>query len=113
MSTLVDELAVCPTDLIITKRQWGAFHGTELDTQLRRRGVTDLVLTGLATNIGVESTARQAYEHGYNTVIVSDAISSLSVDDHNFAIRRIFPRISQVDTTENVLAHLNIVSQRV
>jgi nicotinamidase-related amidase len=107
-STLVDELAVRSTDLVITKRQWGAFHGTELDTQLRRRGVTDIVLTGLVTNMGVESTARQAYEHAYNTVIVSDAISGLSVDDHDFALLRIFPKISQVDTTENVLAYLKV-----
>jgi len=108
-STLVDELDVQPTDLVITKRQWGAFHGTELDSQLRRRGVTDIVLTGLVTNMGVESTARQAHEHGYHTVIVSDAISGLSPDDHHFAVQRIFPKISQVDTTDYLLAHLESV----
>jgi nicotinamidase-related amidase len=109
--TLVDELEQQPGDLVVTKRQWGAFHGTELDLQLRRRGVTDVVLTGIATNIGVESTARQAHEHGYHTVIVSDAISGLSHSDHEFALTRIFPKISQVDTTEAVLAQLKQLQQ--
>ena len=106
-SRLVDELAIQPTDLVITKRQWGAFHGTELDSQLRRRGVTNIVLTGLVTNMGVESTARQAHEHGYHTVIVSDATSGRSAAEYEFAMTRIFPKISQVDTTENVLRHLD------
>jgi nicotinamidase-related amidase len=109
-STLVPELEVRPDDLVVTKRQWGAFHGTELDTQLRRRGVTDLVLTGIATNMGVESTARQAHEHAYNSVIVEDAISGLSDDDHKFAVNRIFPKISQVDSTDAVLAELKGLS---
>jgi nicotinamidase-related amidase len=103
---LVDGLDRQRGDLVVTKRQWGAFHGTELDTQLRRRGITDVVLTGIATNIGVESTARQSYEHGYHTVVVSDAISGLSEDDHAFAVNRIFPKISQVDSTDAVLAHV-------
>jgi nicotinamidase-related amidase len=103
---LVEELDRQPGDLVVTKRQWGAFHGTELDTQLRRRGVTDIILTGIATNIGVESTARQSYEHAYHTVIVSDAVSGLSESDHDFAFSRIFPKISQVDTTDAVLGQL-------
>ena len=61
-----------PTDLVITKRQWGAFHGTELDLQLRRRGIRCIVLGGIATNIGVESTARAALELGYELVIAED-----------------------------------------
>src|SRR6202044_71473 len=85
-----------PGDIKITKRQWGAFHGTELDLQLRRRGIRTIVLGGIATNIGVESTARQAWEHGYSLILVEDATSALSSEMHDFAIGNIFPRISRV-----------------
>jgi nicotinamidase-related amidase len=83
-------------DLRITKRQWGAFYGTELDLQLRRRGVRTIVLGGIATNIGVESTARQAWEHGYAIVLAEDVTASQSVELHNFAIQNILPRISRI-----------------
>ena len=85
-----------PGDICITKRQWGAFHGTELDLQLRRRGVQTIVLGGIATNIGVESTARQAWEHGYAIILAEDATSGLSAELHNFAVKNIFPRISRI-----------------
>ena len=92
---LADGLAK-PGDIRITKRQWGAFYGTELDLQLRRRGIQTIVLGGIATNIGVESTARQAWEHGYALVLAEDATSSQSAEMHNFAIQNIFPRISRI-----------------
>jgi nicotinamidase-related amidase len=85
-----------PGDILITKRQWGAFYGTELDLQLRRRGVATVVLGGIATNIGVESTARAAWEHGYALVIVEDATSGNSAEMHEFAMKNIFPRIGRV-----------------
>jgi nicotinamidase-related amidase len=83
-------------DILITKRQWGAFYGTELDLQLRRRGIRTIVLGGVATNFGVESTARQAWEHGYEVVIAQEATTSLAADLHEFAMKRIFPLISRV-----------------
>jgi len=92
---LADGLAK-PGDLRITKRQWGAFHGTELDLQLRRRGIQTIVLGGISTNIGVESTARQAWEHGYAIVLAEDASSSQSAEMHDFAIKNILPRISRI-----------------
>ncbi len=85
-----------PGDLCVTKRQWGAFYGTELDLQLRRRGIQTIVLGGISTNIGVESTARTAYEHGYALVLVEDACSGQSAEMHDFAFKNIFPRISRV-----------------
>jgi nicotinamidase-related amidase len=85
-----------PGDLIVVKRQWGAFYGTELDLQLRRRGITTIVLGGVATNIGVESTARQAWELGYELVVPEDACASRSAEMHAFAISHIFPRLSRV-----------------
>ena len=103
---IVAELDPQPTDLRITKHQWGAFYGTELDLQLRRRGVTTIVLGGISTNIGVESTARAAYEHGYTLVLVEDAMASLAAEDHAFAVTKIFPRLGLVRSTEEVLAGL-------
>jgi nicotinamidase-related amidase len=85
-----------PSDLKITKRQWGAFYGTELDLQLRRRGVTTVVIGGIATNIGVESTARAAHEHGYAVVLVEDATAGRSADMHAFAFGHIFPLLGRV-----------------
>ena len=86
-------------DLVVTKRHWGAFHGTDLDLILRRLGVRTLVLGGIATNMGVESTARSAHEHGYDVVVVEDATTGLGADLHEFAFRHIFPRIARVAAT--------------
>ena len=73
---IVPELGPKEGDFVITKHQWGAFYGTDLDLQLRRRGITTIVLTGIATCMGVESTARSAFEHGYQQVFVEDAMAS-------------------------------------
>jgi len=100
------ELAVAESDILITKRQWGAFYGTDLDLQLRRRGIDTIVLAGISTNIGVESTARSAWEQGYNQVIVEDACSAHNADQHNGSMNVIFPRIGRVRSTEEVLAAL-------
>ncbi len=105
-STLIPEVEQQPGDLVVFKRQWGAFYGTDLDLQLRRRGLDTLVMCGIATEFGVESTARDAYERGYRQVLVSDAMSGLSDQSHSNAIERIFPRIGQVRTTEQVLSAL-------
>jgi nicotinamidase-related amidase len=103
---LMPELGQAPGDLVITKRQWGAFHGTELDLQLRRRGVTTIVLGGISTNIGVESTARGAYERGYAQVFVEDATACASADAHRYVMSTIFPRLGRVRSTAQVLAAL-------
>ena len=92
-----------PDDIIITKRQWGAFYGTELDLQLRRRGVSTIVLGGIATNFGVESTAREAWEHGYDVVLAEDACASVSVELHASAIQHIFPRIARVVQSADIV----------
>jgi nicotinamidase-related amidase len=102
---LVDGLRV-DGDVVVTKRQWGAFYGTDLDLQLRRRGITTIVLGGIATNMGVESTARPAHEHGYDIVFAEDATSALTAEDHAFAFTRIFPRIGRVASTEEILRAL-------
>ena len=96
-------------DIIITKRQWGAFHGTELDLQLRRRGIKTIVLGGIATNMGVESTARQAWEHGYEIVFADDAISSINPELHSFAMQSIFPIIGRVRRGADIMASVKSV----
>jgi nicotinamidase-related amidase len=100
-SLLVEGLSR-PTDIRVTKRQWGAFYGTDLDVQLRRRGVRTVVLGGIATNMGVESTARQAHEHGYEVVIVEDAMTSFSSEMHAFPVNAIFPMLSRVVKVDDI-----------
>lgn len=89
-------------DLIVTKRQWGAFYGTDLDLQLRRRGVRSIVLGGIATNVGVESSARSAAEHGYGLVIPEDLCSCLSAQTHAFSFQHVFPRIARVCASKDI-----------
>ena len=100
---LVPELDRAPQDIVITKRQWGAFYGTELDLQLRRRGVDTILLCGITTNIGVETTARDAYDRGYQQVFVEDATSARSAEEHEFVMRTAFPRMGRVRSTAEVL----------
>lgn len=106
-SELALEAGFQPGDVLVTKRQWGAFYGTDLDLQLRRRGVRTVILAGIATNFGVESTARDAAERGYELIFVEDAMSSLSAELHRFPVENIFPVIGRVRSTEEVLAALN------
>jgi nicotinamidase-related amidase len=103
---LLPELGVQANDIVITKRQWGAFYGTELDLQLRRRGVDTILLAGISTNIGVESTARDAFERGYTQVFVEDAMAARSADEHGHTVATLFPRIGRVRSTDQVLAAL-------
>jgi nicotinamidase-related amidase len=100
-SELVDGLA-SPSDIRVTKHQWGAFYGTDLDVQLRRRSIKTVVLGGIATNIGVESTARQAHESGYEVVLAEDATTSVSAEMHAFAVNVIFPMLSRVVKADDI-----------
>lgn len=93
--------------LRVRKKTWGAFHGTDLDRLLRDRGVTRVVLGGVATSKGVESTARAAHEHGYDVVTVTDACWDRHPVDHDHAVTRIFPELSVTATTTEVLSALS------
>jgi len=103
-SDFVPEIAALPADFVIVKRQWGAFHGTELDLQLRRRGIDAIVLGGVSTNYGVEQTAREAWQLGYAVVVAEDASSSTGEELHKFSIEKILPRIARVRSTAEILA---------
>jgi nicotinamidase-related amidase len=100
------EIAALHADVLITKRQWSAFHGTELDLQLRRRGISNVVIGGLMTNFGVESTARDAWQHNYRTIVAEDASSSLSAEMHEFAVTKSLPRVSQIRSTTEIIESL-------
>ncbi len=91
------------SDIEVTKRQWGAFYGTDLELQLRRRGIETIILCGIATNIGVESTARNAWELGFNLVIAEDACSTATAEQHQASVKHIFPRISRVRSTDEII----------
>jgi nicotinamidase-related amidase len=103
---LREEIGTGPHDITITKRQWDAFFGTELDLQLRRRKMTGIVLAGISTSIGVESTARHARELGYEIAIASDAVTDTVKAAHENSLQRIFPRLGQVDTSAAIIAAL-------
>lgn len=106
MLAYAPELGASPGDLRITKRQWNAFYGTELDLQLRRRRVTGIVLAGVATSIGVDTTARGAYERGYNVTFATDAMTDLDAAAHEHGVAKMFPRMGEVDTTDEILRHV-------
>lgn len=89
-----------PGDLRTTKKSWGAFYGTDLDRELRRRGVRAIALGGVATQFGVESTARQAWELGYELAIIRDVTTSTALEPHENSMRRIFPRIARVTDSD-------------
>jgi nicotinamidase-related amidase len=101
---LREEIGSGPTDILITKRQWDAFYGTELDLQLRRRRMTGIVLAGISTSIGVESTARHARELNYEIAIARDAVTDTGKEAHENSLTRIFPRLGRVDTTDAIIA---------
>jgi nicotinamidase-related amidase len=105
-SELVPELGSHPSDIVILKRQWGAFYGTDLDLQLHRRKLTTIILCGIATEFGVESTARDAYERGYEQVFAEDAMTGLNAESHANSVARIFPRMGRVRCTEEIMAAL-------
>ena len=106
-SELVPEAGYQPeTDVLVAKRQWGAFHATHLDQALRRKGVKTIILGGIATNFGVESTARAAQEHGYELIFAEDAMSSMSAEMHDFAVKILFPIMGRVRSSEEIQAAL-------
>jgi nicotinamidase-related amidase len=95
-----------PGDILLTKRHWGAFAGTDLEQQLKARGVDTVVLTGISTNAGVESTARQGTGLGFAFVLVEDACSGQDAEEHRFAFEQTFPRLARVRVTDEVIAAL-------
>lgn len=100
---LIPDLGARDGDIRVTKRSWGAFPHTDLEQRLRDAGVTQVVLTGIATSIGVESTAREAYALGFNVVLVTDAMTDMDEGAHANSIAKIFPKLGETGTVEEVI----------
>jgi nicotinamidase-related amidase len=105
-SELLPELDRQPGDVVVLKRQWGAFYGTDLELQLRRRRLDTIVICGIATELGVESTARDAYERGFGLVFAADAMTGIQAECHANSLSRIFPRMGRVRSTDAIVAAL-------
>ena len=103
---LVPELNQQPEDHIVTKRTWGAFTNTGLDEHLKKLGVTQVVIVGVATSIGVESTARYAHELGFNVTLATDAMTDMNADAHTNSVTRIFPRLGETGTSREIITLL-------
>jgi nicotinamidase-related amidase len=101
-SDLLPELGRQPDDLVLTKRTWGAFASTDLERRLRERGVTQVVIAGVTTSIGVESTARQAFEAGFNVTLATDAMTDTDADAQADSLERIFPRLGERGTAQAI-----------
>ncbi|CAN5126837.1 hydrolase [soil metagenome] len=104
---IAPELGMHPDDILITKMRWGAFHSTSLDRELRSRGVTQVMIGGVATSMGVESTARAAHEHGYNVVLLTDAMLDPDRASHDHTISRVFPKLGETTSTTELLNELS------
>ena len=100
---LIPELNRQPTDHVVTKQTRGAFTNTGLEQHLRQAGVTQVVIVGVATSSGVESTARQAHELGFHVALAVDAMTDLRLDAHDHTVTRIFPKMSETGTTRQLL----------
>jgi nicotinamidase-related amidase len=100
---LIPELDRRRDDIVVTKRTWGAFAGTDLDARLRAADVTQVVIIGVATGTGVESTARQAYELGFNVTLAIDAMTDMRPEAHAHSIRHVFPRLGETGTTQEIV----------
>ena len=102
-AVLMPELEAEPSDILVTKRTWGAFPHTDLESLLREAGVTQIVLAGVATSIGVESTAREAYALGFNVTLATDAMTDMDEGAHENSVRKIFPKLGETGSVKEIV----------
>lgn len=103
---LLPQLDRQPCDLVVTKRSWGAFATTDLERQLKAQGVTQVVVTGVATSGGVEATARQAYEQGFNVTLALDTMTDIREVAHEYSVGNVFPRLGETGSTQEIISLL-------
>jgi len=103
---LLPQLGQQPSDIVVTKRSWGAFATTDLELQLKARGVTQVVVAGVATSGGVEATARQAYEQGLNVTLALDAMTDTRQEAHEYSVGHVFPRLGETGSTQEIISLL-------
>ena len=100
---LLAELNQQPQDHAVTKHTPGAFTNTGLEAHLKGLGVTQVVIVGVATSNGVEVTARQAYELGFNVTLAIDAMTDARDGAHAYSVTRVFPRIGETGATQEII----------
>jgi nicotinamidase-related amidase len=100
---LLPELNRQPGDIVVTKETWGAFPSTDLESQLRAKSITQVVVAGVATGTGVEATARQAYEQGFNVTLAVDAMTDTRPEAHAYSLSHVFPRLGETGTTREII----------
>ncbi|CAO3428169.1 isochorismatase family protein [Azospirillum endophyticum] len=105
---LIPELDQQPSDILVTKWTWGAFTNTGLEAELKARGVTQVVIAGVATGTGVEATARQAYEAGFNVTLAIDAMADVRPEAHDYSIKYVFPRLGETGTGQAIIDLLSM-----
>ena len=105
----IPELGQQPDDVVVTKRTWGAFASTDLEARLNALGVTQVVVVGVSTGTGVESTARQAYEAGFNVTLAVDAMTDTRPEAHDYSLRNVFPRLGETGATDEII---NLLGKR-
>jgi nicotinamidase-related amidase len=104
---IIDEFAHQLHDMVIPTRRWGAFYGTYLDSELRQRGITQVVFGGVSTSSGVESSARAAFDLGFNVAVAVDAVADFDAEAHRNSIGRVFPRMAETDVTDRIIELLD------
>jgi nicotinamidase-related amidase len=100
---LIPELDRQSSDIMVTKQTWGAFASTDLEAQLKAKGVTQVVITGVATGTRVEATARQAYEAGFHVTLALDAMTDARPEAHEYSLASVFPRLGETGSTQAIL----------
>lgn len=103
---LLPQLDRQPSDVVVTKQSWGAFATTDLEAQPKSRNVTLVVVTGVVTSTGVEATARQAYEQGFNVTLALDAMTDIRAESHEYSIKNVFPRLGETGTAQEIISLL-------
>ena len=102
-SDLIPELDRQANDIVVTKRTWGAFASTDLEAQLKANRVTQVVVAGVATGTGVEATARQGYDRGFNVTLALDAMIDVRPEAHEYSLAAVFPRLGETGSTQEIL----------
>ena len=105
---IVPEILTRTDDIFITKHTWSAFYDTALDVELKKRNITGIILAGISTSIGVEGTARGAFERGYNIAFAKDAMTDMFAEAHEHSLKYIFPRIGEIDDTDKILEKMKL-----
>ena len=95
-----------PSDIVVTKRSWGAFATTDLEAHLKVRGVTQVVVSGVVTSGGVEASARQVYEQGFNVTLAIDAMTDIREEAHDYSVRNVFSRLGETGSTKEIISLL-------